>query len=49
MVIVKKNNIVIVRAKNYRQAISMFANRAGYDLEYAIVNDGFIIEEIEEA
>lgn len=46
MVIVKKNNIVIIRAKNYRQAIALFANKAGYDLEYAIVNDGYKIEEI---
>lgn len=43
-VYIKKNATVIVRAKNYQHAINLFANKVGYDLEYAILNDGYTIE-----
>ncbi len=43
-VYIKKNATVIVRAKNYQHAINLFASKVGYDLEYAILNDGYTIE-----
>lgn len=43
-VYIKKNATVIIRAKNYKHAITLFANKVGYDLEYAIMNDGYTIE-----
>lgn len=45
MVIVKQGNTVILRAKNYAHAINLFASKRGYDLLFALQNDGFTIEE----
>jgi len=44
MVIIKRGNTVIVRAKNFRHAISIFDSKVGYDLQYALENDGYEIE-----
>ncbi len=43
-VYIKKNATVIIRAKNYQHAINLFASKVGYDLEYAILSDGYTIE-----
>lgn len=43
-VYIKKNSTVVLRARNYQHAINLFASQVGYDLEYAILNDGYTIE-----
>ncbi len=43
-VYIKKNSTVVLRARNYQHAINLFASKVGYDLEYAILNDGYTIE-----
>ena len=45
MILIKKNRVVVIRAKNIRHAILIFDKKFGYDLQYALVNDNFEIEE----
>ena len=44
MVIVRRGNTILVRAKNAGHAINIFAQKYGYDLEYAVKEEGIEIE-----
>lgn len=46
MVIVKQGNKIILQARNYAHAINLFATKRGYDLLFALQNDGYTIEEV---
>lgn len=46
MVIIKRGNNIILRAKDFRHAINAFDKKVGYDLQYALENDGYEIEVI---
>lgn len=46
MIVVKKNATIVIRAKNIRHAILIFDEKFGYDLQYALLNDNFEIEEV---
>lgn len=46
MIIIKKNATVVIRAKNIRHAILIFDQKFGYDLQYAIQNENYVLEEV---
>lgn len=47
MVIVRQGTKVILKAKDFSHAINLFASKQGYDLLFALQNDGYTIERVE--
>lgn len=45
MILIKKNHTIVIRAKNIRHAILIFDKRFGYDLQFALQNENYTIEE----
>lgn len=45
MIVIKSGSVVVIRAKNIRHAILIFDQKFGYDLQYALENENYIIEE----
>lgn len=48
MVIVKRGNQIVIRAKNIGHAILIFDKKFNHDLQWALLNENYSIEEIKE-
>ena len=45
MILIKKNRVVVIRAKNIRHAILIFDKKFGHDLQWALQNENYTIVE----
>ena len=45
MIVIKKNATVVIRAKNIGHAILIFDKKFGYDLQFALENENYVMEE----
>lgn len=46
MVIVKRGNQIVIRAKNIRHAILIFDKKFNHDLQWALQNENYELEEV---
>lgn len=45
MIIIKQGATIVIRAKNIRHAILIFDQKFGHDLQWALQNENYVMEE----